>query len=409
MSTCLGSVTQRSGAHFPSTPCHQMTVRHRVGIVARLRKALTAGVLAIGLTACGGEGTTATPIIIDQGKITVFAGIPGNPGATDGGGESAQFAALQGITTDNVGNFYVADSGGAGTLRKITPTGVVSTLLSGLTLPATLNLRATTIIGLGYLPRTSEIVYTNMWMYVVTPKIPSAGVMKQTFIPPYSPLFDIVVPGTRPTEMAVDVSGNVYVALGEYIRKLDPAGVVTTVAGMVGNPQANIFPIAGSADGIGTTAGFDGAFGIAVDASDNVFVADSNNKTVRKISPTGLVTTLAGLVGQAGTADGTGSAARFTHPRRLTVDKAGNVYVVDTSNTNNNPFAPDTGNSTIRKISSSGVVTTIAGQSGGGIGTTTSGPLPGKLANLRAITVGADGALYVNTVDAVLKIALPVN
>src|SRR5438445_11619216 len=83
------------------------------------------------------------------------------------------------------------------------------------------------------------------------------------------------------------------------IRKLTPAGVVTTLAGLAGN--------SGSADGTGSAARFYRLSGVATDSSGNVYVADSNNHTIRKITPAGVVTTLAGLAGFRGSADGTGS------------------------------------------------------------------------------------------------------
>jgi hypothetical protein len=82
-----------------------------------------------------------------------------------------------------------------------------------------------------------------------------------------------------------------------------PAGVVTTLAGLAGS--------FGSADGAGTAARFNGPAGVAVDSAGNVYVADSGNGTIRKVTPTGVVTTLAGLAGSQGSADGTGSDARF--------------------------------------------------------------------------------------------------
>src|SRR5436309_2298665 len=104
----------------------------------------------------------------------------------------------------------------------------------------------------------------------------------------------------------------------------------TNFAGMPGGP--------GSDDGIGSAARFHDPSGVAVDSAGNVYVADTWNSTIRKVTPDGVVTTLAGSAGQRGSADGTGGAARFYLPRGVAVDSAGNAYVADTYN------------STIRKV-----------------------------------------------------------
>jgi streptogramin lyase len=143
--------------------------------------------------------------------------------------------------------------------------------------------------------------------------------------------------------VAVDSAGNVYVADtgNSTIRKVTPAGIVTTLAGLAGS--------LGSADGTGSAAQFSHPSGVAVDTAGNLYVADFDNYTIRKVTPTGMVTTLAGLPGYAGSADGTGSAARFNAPTGVAVDSASNVYVADTYN------------DTIRRVTPAGVVMTLAG------------------------------------------------
>ena len=106
---------------------------------------------------------------------------------------------------------------------------------------------------------------------------------------------------------------NVYVAdsRNSAIRKISSAGVVSTFAGLTGSP--------GSADGVGSTARFRDPIGLAADGSGNLYVADTGNYTIRKITPVGVVSTFAGLAGTSGVVDGTGSAARFGRLRGITV------------------------------------------------------------------------------------------
>src|SRR6185369_14883225 len=131
--------------------------------------------------------------------------------------------------------------------------------------------------------------------------------------------------------VAVDSSGNVYVADtpsydnvtfiytgGNTIRKITPGGVVSTLAGLAG--------VRGTNDGTGSAARFWYPQGVAVDSSGNVYVADWGNDTIRMITPDGVVSTLAGLAGSYGTADGTGSDARFEYPTGVAVDSSGNLY-----------------------------------------------------------------------------------
>ena len=139
---------------------------------------------------------------------------------------------------------------------------------------------------------------------------------------------------------AADALGNVYVAISDQhkILKITPEGVVSTYAGsgIRGNVNAN-----------GTNAQFDYPYDVAIDNSGNIYVSESIGQKIRKITPSGDVTTLAGL--SQGYQDGTGTAARFFYPRGMTVDDYGNVYVADQHNQK------------IRKVTPAGVVTTIAG------------------------------------------------
>jgi sugar lactone lactonase YvrE len=146
-----------------------------------------------------------------------------------------------------------------------------------------------------------------------------------------------------PAAVAVADTGNVYVADAGYgtVRTINPDGVVTTLAGTAS--------LAGYVDGTGAAARFFGPRGVAVDGTGNLYVADFGNHTIRKVTPDGVVTTLAGTAGMAGHADDTGSAARFNGPTGVAIDSTGNLYIAESFN------------HTIRKVTAAGVVTTLGG------------------------------------------------
>ena len=173
-----------------------------------------------------------------------------------------------------------------------------------------------------------------------------------------------------PDGAAVDAAGNVYVSSNHRIRKITSAGVVSTFAGSA----------PGSTDATGTAASFSITRGLAVDAAGNVYVADEGNHKIRKITPAGVVSTLAGS-GTIGSADGPGISASFNLPTGVAVDAAGNVYVADRTNHK------------IRKITSAGVVSTLAGS--GAQGSTDATGILASFNFPTGIEVDAAGNVYV--------------
>ncbi|OGS77097.1 MAG: hypothetical protein A3G95_03270 [Flavobacteria bacterium RIFCSPLOWO2_12_FULL_31_7] len=175
-----------------------------------------------------------------------------------------------------------------------------------------------------------------------------------------------------PNDLVTDATGNIYVAdrVNHLIRKITPTGDVTTFAGS---------GVAGNTDGTGTAASFNNPNGIAIDATGNLYIADLSNHRIRKINSAGEVTTLAGST--SGYLDGTGTSARFSFPQSLVVDNLGDIYVADRDNLR------------ISKVTSIGVVTTFVGNGSyanvDGTGTGAS------FNNIHDITVDNNGNIYV--------------
>jgi hypothetical protein len=280
--------------------------------------------------------------ISPDGTVSALAGVPESHGSTDGPGDAARFWGPSGVAVDQAGNVYVADSGN-NTIRKITPAGMVGTLA-----------------GLAGHPGGND------------------GIGAQARF-------------RNPWGVAVDPGGNVLVAdlSNHTIRKITPAGVVTTVAGVAGQT--------GGADGPADEARFNGPSAVAVDAAGNIFVANSGGDTIREIATNGLTSTLAGLPGHADSTDGDANNARFSNPGGLAVDGRGNIYVADA------------GNNTIRKISPAGGVTTLAGRAGTTGSTDGAGPAA-RFNNPGGVAVDRAGNVYVADTDnhTIRKLSGPV-
>lgn len=180
----------------------------------------------------------------------------------------------------------------------------------------------------------------------------------------------------NPNGIVLAANGDLYVAdSGNHtIRRITQSGVVTTIAGAAGNP--------GIADGAGAAARFNNPHGIAIDGNSNLYVTDRGNHTVRKITPSGVVTTLAGVPGVPGSTNGAGITAQFNLPTGIATDAAGNVYVADTENY------------LIRRITATGSVSTLAGTAGSK-GIVDGDVATALFANVLGLTINTTGALFV--------------
>ena len=264
--------------------------------------------------------------ITPDGTVTTFVGRTPGKAATDA---ELAFGYADDITRDQDGNFYVV---GNHMVRKITKDGVVTTVAGA--------------ADAGYADGTGAQARFN-----------------------------------TPLGITIDSAGNLYVAdtLNLRIRKITPAGVVTTLAGSGGRGLEN---------GTALQASFNNPYGIAVDKAGNVFVADRANELIRKVTPDGTVSTFAGSVHVSGdSVDGLGPQATFTAPSGLTIDADGNLYVAEQGK--------------IRTITPSAYVSTVAG-SGAAYG-----PLPveggasvATFARPRGIALDAAGNLYIADEDA---------
>jgi prepilin-type N-terminal cleavage/methylation domain-containing protein len=304
--------------------------------------------------------------------VSTLAGL-GTAGYSDGTGAAAQFNTPTGVAVDSSGTMYVADYAN-NRIRKMTPAGVVSTLAGSGTTGSSDGTGAAAQFSYprGVAVDSSGTMYVADYANHRIRKITPAGVVS-TLAGSTASFADGTGAAAQfnyPRGVAVDSSGTAYVAdtYNHRIRKITPAGVVSTLAGST----------ASFADGTGAAAQFNYPFGVAVDTSGTVYVADNYNHRIRKITPAGVVSTLAGST--AGFADGTGSAAQFNYPTGVAVDTSGTVYVADASNNR------------IRKISPSGVVSTLAGSTAGfadGTGAAAQFSLP------YGVAVDSSGTLYI--------------
>lgn len=335
------------------------------------------------LASCFQDGGSQTSMPSNEPTLEVLAGSIGGWGNIDGTAGAARFYEPGGVAIDRSGNIYVADTGNH-TVRKISSGGRVSTIAGHPGLQGAADgseYAALFNYPTGIAVDSAGTIYVADSLNNAIREITSDGdVSTLAGSPQYFGSSDGGGSAARfnyPTGVAVDASGILYVAdsNNETIRKITPQGLVTTLAGA---PYYSLGCLA--VDGIGAAARFCQPWGIAVDVAGNVYVAERMNESIRKVTPDGIVTTVAGNSHVIGSADGSDGAATFFGPQGIAVDSAGIIYVADGGK--------------IRKITATGVVTTLTGAAG------VTGSADGDLRNATftlaaGIAVDNTGTLYV--------------
>lgn len=372
-----------------------------VGEAARFNRPVSLALDARGNLYVADSGNRTVRKITPEGFVTTIAGRPGDARSVDGPVTQARFTAVDGVAVDQQGAIYVADRR---VLRRISTDGQVTTLAGD----AAAGQGGSWVDGVG-----SSARFVSLDRLIVAPDgtllVRDAGVARRVGTNGAVATLNQPLGLWDNADFTMNSGGTIYLAKNNTIQKYSPNGSVSTIAGSVG--------LRGAVDGLGEAARFDTTGFIASDSASTVYVTDTDNHAIRTVSASGLVTTLAGRLHAAsdsyesriGAQDGNGAAASFNNPNGLVVDRAGNIYVADRDNNTirkvtpqgvvttiaglapsraaglidgdlakarfNRPagvavtaegtcYVADSANHVIRQISSSGIVSTLAGSPG---------------------------------------------
>ncbi len=351
---------------------------------ARFRLPVAVAVDATGGVFVADSGNYLVRHVSPDGMTSTLAGTSGASGELDGTAATARFSSVDSIALGPAGTVYIGERENS-RIRILSADGVVTTLAGPVGSRGGKDgvFETATFRGPGGMAMDNQ---RNLYVadganHTIRRVSVSGRVTTLAGAPMVRGAEDGPGASARfyfPGGVAADASRNVYVAdTGNHtIRAITPSGMVSTLAGSPGQP--------GAADGVGVAARFNAPEGVAVDQVGRIYVADTLNHTIRRIEGNGAVSTLAGNPGEPGMADGQGNAARFHSPRGIAVDRGGDLYVADYEN------------HVIRKVTATGAVTTIAGAPGVYVPVGADG-LPGnaRFWYPRGITADQAGNVYV--------------
>jgi hypothetical protein len=314
------------------------------GATARFMAPSSIAIDAAGNVFVGDEYNYTIRKITPAGQVTTFAGASGNQGTADGVGANARFQGVRGMVFDAAGLLWITDGSA---IRKVSAAGAVATVAgdfsAGFADGTGTGSRFDFPVGIAMAPNGDLIIadYQNNAIRALSPS--TKVVRTLAGIPSSAGSADGAASDARfnePKHATIDPSGNLFLAdsWNMTVRKITPEGIVSTLAGRAG--------VHGSQDGPPSTARFGYVASVCSDANGSIYVGDSNH-TIRKVTAAGQVSTVAGVTGVGGSGDGPALSATLFNPTGLTFDSTGNLYFI-------------TGHA-IRKLSTTGMVTTIAG------------------------------------------------